>query len=229
MSLFELLVGVVAPPACVGCGQEGSALCRDCSGLQRREFVPACFWCGALGEGARTCPGCRRRSYLFAASAAGEYTPQLRALVRRYKFDHQRVAVAPMAALLAERLKLFVPAGVWVTGVPSATTHVRRRSFDHGRLLARATARGAGYAFAPVLRRTGQQRQVGANRERRLKQLKETFYVPQGQAALVAGRDWLVVDDISTTGASLNEAARALKAAGGRRVFAVVLAKKDKK
>jgi predicted amidophosphoribosyltransferase len=76
-----------------------------------------------------------------------------------------------------------------------------------------------------LLKRLGSARQVGANREVRLTQLQGAFYVSRPER--VHGKDILLVDDIVTTGGSIEQAAQALRQAGARSVAAAIFAKKQ--
>jgi ComF family protein len=122
-----------------------------------------------------------------------------------------------MAALM-EPLKTPVD-DTLVVPVPTATGRVRRRGYDQARLLARDLSRRTGLPRIDCLARSGQTHQVGAGRERRLEQLRQAFRVRR--AGAVCGRRILLVDDVVTTGASLESSARALLAAGAGRVEAI--------
>ena len=98
------------------------------------------------------------------------------------------------------------------------------RGYDHAALLARELARHTELTTMPVLRRVGQTRQVGATRSQRLKQLEGAFYVRRPEE--IQGKKILLVDDLVTTGATLEAAARCLRLAGARTVSAVVFAQK---
>ena len=105
---------------------------------------------------------------------------------------------------------------------PTATSRVRQRGYDQAKLLARALARQAGLPYLDCLARVGQTHQVGATREQRLRQLQAAFRVRRPNA--VRSAYLLLVDDVSTTGATLELAATILKSAGARRVDAIVFA-----
>ena len=119
-----------------------------------------------------------------------------------------------------------LPDELVVVAVPTTGTHQRLRGFDHSRLLAQTIAKKLNKPFKPALHRHGTTRQVGSTRQLRLKQLKGTFYVPSYKVDQVVGNSVLLLDDVMTTGATVEEAVRALKVAGAKRVYALVLAKR---
>ena len=146
----------------------------------------------------------------------------MKQLIHDFKFERKQAVAPIMARLMAESLP-YLPADTIVTHVPTATSRVRQRGYDHARLLAKFLAKEAGLAYLPLLARVGQARQVGAKRQTRLSQLDGAFRVigPVQKAPIV------LVDDIVTTGATLATATRCLKSSGAKVVDAVVFAQKQ--
>jgi ComF family protein len=110
-----------------------------------------------------------------------------------------------------------------IVPVPTATSRVRLRGYDQAVLIAKALAQQTRHEYVPCLRRVGQQRQVGASRTQRLQQMEQSFLV--GDTTAFRGRHVVLVDDVMTTGATLESAAAIVKAAGAKRVEAVVFAR----
>jgi ComF family protein len=144
-------------------------------------------------------------------------------LTRRFKFHYARAAAQPIAQLMSEILPFFTRK-IIVVHVPTATVRRRQRGFDQAELLARELARSLHLPQATLLARLGQSRQVGATREQRLQQLINGFH-PR-KPYLIKGAHILLVDDVTTTGATLEAAAKVLKQAGAKRIDAVVFAQK---
>lgn len=225
MSVLESAIGWLAPPQCVSCGLEGSALCLDCSTSEIIAFGGRCWRCGALSESGRTCPGCRRLGGPGFVWINTNYEGMAQDLVRLYKFGQARIAAQPMADLMAQNfLRSHLPGDYLIVPVPTATSRVRQRGFDHSSLLAKLLARKLRLDYYPALRRLGQTRQLGSKRDDRLTQLASSFVVKNPRQIL--GRDILLIDDVITTGGTLIEATKALRAAGAGRVDALVFAKR---
>lgn len=219
MSMIESIVKIFAPYPCLSCGAEGNLLCRDCC-----EMLPMhpeiCWSCRGLSLGFRTCPACRRRSPLKNVFIAGMYEGALRDAIHALKFGRATSGAEDLGRLLIDRLPrrsidLVVP-------IPAATGRQRRRGYNPASLIAQFVARERRIRFDEALGRLGQQRQVGAKREQRLTQLEGLYYVTSPR---VRGARILLIDDVMTTGATLAEAARTLKAAGARSIEAAVLAR----
>jgi ComF family protein len=141
-------------------------------------------------------------------------------MVGRLKFSGAREAARAIAAAMTH---LVTQKDAVIVSVPTATSRVRLRGYDQASLIAKALARQTNGEYAHALRRVGQHRQVGASRVQRLQQMENSFIVWNPKH--IAGRHIVLVDDVMTTGATLEAAATVLKAAGAKRVNAVVFAR----
>lgn len=137
------------------------------------------------------------------------------------KYGRAQAGAAEAAKLMAG-LIADVPEDIVLVHIPTATSRVRQRGYDHALLLARALARASYRERAGLLARVGQAHQVGSGRAERIQQLHDAFR-PVRPAA-IRGRHVMLVDDVLTTAATLETAARALKRAGAERVSAIVFA-----
>jgi len=229
MAVLDKLIGLIAPPSCFVCGQEGSALCSGCAQTKIVPYGERCFACGAVSPSARTCERCRPGAprYVWVST---NYEAAARQLIKIYKFGHQRAAAASLASLMVETLLslndfeevrrlnyLIVP-------VPTATSRIRQRGFDHCAHLARQVARKLKARHLNALARIGQSRQVGAQRSVRLAQPAGNYVVRYPY--LINGQNILLIDDVVTTCATLRAATKALRGAGAGRVDALVFAKR---
>lgn len=219
MALFDKLIATFAPHSCLGCGVEGRLLCPDCSGLFG-QLPERCYRCKKLSPGNKTCTSCRSSSPLHTVQAVTVYEFIAKDLVWQLKFQGAQAAAAEMAKLMSAQLPQ--DEDTLLVHVPTATARVRRRGYDQARLLTREVSRLSGLPCRTLLTRMGQHHQVGAAREQRITQLKTAFRVIN--PTLVQKAHILLIDDVLTTGATLEAAARTLKAAGAKRVDALVFA-----
>jgi ComF family protein len=219
MPLIEELFNILAPHECVGCRKEGSLLCYDC-GLALSSIPPRCYLCQRWDTASNTCQACKRRTPIHSLWAIAKYERAAKELLHKLKFERSRAAANPIARLMAER----VPTGsnMIVTHIPTSSVRARQRGYDQAALIAKALARQLGCPYVPCLARSGQHRQVGQSREIRKKQMDGVFRAVGSD--VFANKHVLLVDDVLTTGATCEAAARVLRRAGAKRVSAAVFA-----
>lgn len=221
MHVLETIISWYAPHACLGCGREGAVLCADCiTTLPAAET--GCYRCRKPTRDGRSCLECRPNG-LDAVRAATRYSGPAKDVVWRLKFERARSAADRMS--LAMAVVCSRDPQVVITPVPTAPSRIRPRGYDQAVLLARAIAKRNGLTYIPLLMRLGRQRQVGANRAQRQLQMRDAFQLRSERARQrVRGAHVILVDDVITTGATLESAARTLRTAGARSVEAVVFA-----
>lgn len=195
---------VLAPVACAGCGADDRALCPAC----RAALAPALRY-DRLDDGT---------PLVSALEYAGPVRQAILAFKERGRTDVARALARPLAAAMrdaAERIP-FADAPA-MCAVPSSRAAFRRRGYDPVSVVVRA----AGWRPVPLLRHTRRHEEQKA-----LGQAERARNVVNSLAARhpVTGRRLIVVDDIVTTGATITEAVRALRAAGGEVPFALTLA-----
>lgn len=222
MSLIDLLLRGIAPYNCLACGAEGRLLCEPC--LAKVPALPGrCYRCCVPSPGWRTCDICLPKSRLRSVRVAATYDGYAKDLVWRLKLGGARsaaeVMAERMAPLTSENMRpVIVP-------VPTATGRARRRGYDQAKLLARSLALQTRLDYLDCLARQGQSHQHGLTRRQRLEALTGAFRVKSG---LVRNAQIILVDDVVTTGATLEAAGAALLKSGAGRVDAVVFAQPDK-
>lgn len=186
------------------------------------EYCAACD--APLGAGAIFCEACGPcapppSTLPLDAIAAGAYAPPLSTAIRRMKFG-QRTDLADRMGLLLPRLE--VGAGALVVPVPLHLLRLVERGFNAPALLARRWCREVGAEFAPWAlerwRETPQQARLSASE--RARNVVGAFVAHSG----AAGRHAILLDDVITTGATLEACRRALYAAGVVHVRVVALA-----
>ncbi len=111
-----------------------------------------------------------------------------------------------------------------VVYIPTANRRVRERGYDQAQLIAREFAHRRRLPCQALLRRHGATRQLGASRQQRQQQLQTAFYCPYPQK--VVGRSIILIDDVLTTGATIEAASRVLCQAGATNVTALLFAQK---
>lgn len=218
---FDLLLGLVLPWRCLGCGAAAVALCEGCVHRLRWLDGQLCALCGAPRpqpeERCRECSG--RRLAFASARAAVAYDDVLRGFVGAWKERGVRGA-APLAAGLVVGAVLRPHADL-LTYVPPDPDRALRRGHHPPERLARELGRRWVLPVRPLLgRRAGSRRQRGLQQAERQANVQEAFRALGPAPPAVA-----LVDDVYTTGATVSAAAEALLAAGAGRVEVVTLAR----
>lgn len=218
---LEALLSVFAPHECLGCGWEGSLLCRDCLPSTLPSVLPSCYRCHNVTRQGLVCGSCLVKTPLDGLKARTLHDGVAQQLIHALKFERAVAAAKPIASAMATLLPANIK-GVLVVPVPTASSRVRQRGYDQAALLARYIAQQRDLSYKRALRRLTQTRQVGATRRQRLVQLQDAFMVPRSMNCV--GKTIILVDDVLTTGSTLEATAGVLKAAGVARVYGLVFA-----
>lgn len=204
-------------------------LCPSCAAAFPRWTGRACRVCGAaLPDGGARCRECRnrRRDFRFCRSF-GLYAGALKRAALLFKYAGRDALARPLGECLeavARRPELrdadlLVP-------VPLHFIRRHARGYNQAELLARALSDRIGVPVVDALRRRRWTRpQAGLHREARRRNVAGVFEVRRAETVPVKGRRALLIDDVCTTGATLEACARALREAGARRVDALTLAR----
>jgi ComF family protein len=223
MSVLENLINLYAPHACIGCGFEGSLLCDDCE----RQLDPAtecCYRCQIPRRLGRTCVDCREQSPLVSVNCFTSYSNQIaKDLLWALKFNRAKAAAQIIALQIADMYQEVTPSDALIVPVPTAAKRVRSRGYDQAVLIARAYAKYSGCTYSSMFLRLGGRQQKGADRLRRHQQLHGSLVLKRPEQ--VSGTRVILIDDVITTGATMEEAARVLKAAGARAVACLAYAR----
>ena len=216
------------PSQCAIChAWPAQRLCDDCVRRFARQR-PRCRTCAlAVPEGVAHCGACLRHpNGLDACHAAVDYGYPWSGVLQAFKFRGDPGWAGALATLLRSTpwVEPALEAAELVLPIPLAPQRLRMRGFNQALLLAQALA-PARVQAGLLLRTHDTPAQSGLHRARRLRNLARAFAVEPLCAAQLAGRQVLLVDDVMTTGATLQAAATVLRQAGAARVTALVLAR----
>jgi ComF family protein len=231
--LWQSAVATIAPPCCLMCRKpvmHHPAVCADC--FTRITFIgsPRCGQCGTMLETGSTddgtCGACLAEPPAFQrAMAACVYDEASQPLVTRLKYA-DAVHLAPLLAgwMLRHGEAMLAGADMLVP-VPLHPSRLRSRMFNQSALLAEAIGKKALLPVrqAALLRQRATKPQAGLSKRARKKNVAGAF-VPGNVP--VEGQCVVLVDDVLTTGATLNACARALLKAGAREVRVLVFARR---
>jgi ComF family protein len=219
------ILDLLLPPRCGGCRSVGIWLCESCRSKIRRLEEPLCRHCGVELLSARKDCGCRARlKSLTRLRSAVAYEGPVEHAIHRFKYEGWRRLCGPLAQLVAERLVVEGLAARCVIAVPLHPERERERGFNQAELLAGELRRRL-VIFEPVgklVRTRPTPPQVGHDRLRRFDNVRGAF---EWHGPPLGGEAMLVIDDVATTGATLDACASALRAAGSGPVTGVSVAR----
>jgi ComF family protein len=234
----KAILDTILPPLCLGCEtmvgtQQG--FCASCWGKIRFIARPFCTCCGLpfayAAEGSEQCGAClQEKPHFSAARSLFTYQDAGRDLVLAYKHGDRTDHAPALARLLARCGGELILQADLVCPVPLHPFRLWRRRYNQSALLAHEMARQQNKkAVLDLLSRTRPTpSQGGLNRAQRQKNVQGVFKVPQRYHAVVKDKNILLLDDVMTTGATVNSCARALRKAGAADVRVLTLARVTK-
>ena len=213
------------PPVCPGCGRLGYPICPHC----RADIVPIpgsdCRICNRQLDFADICGRCNAgRHSLERVYAAAVYSGPVRDAITRFKYNNHRFLADALGELLARRIRGEAFDSFLVAPVPLHRNRRKSRGYNQSALLGRRVSERLGLRYEPngLERVRDTDPQVGRNLKQRLANVKGAF---GPGAADLNGKDILLIDDLSTTGATLEACAKAARNAGAASVTAAVVAR----
>jgi ComF family protein len=233
---FQALLDVFLPPICHICREfiphaDEIHICPDCRRRLPLVISPLCPVCGIpfIGTGDdHHCSRCLTQPPRFdIARAPFLYEGAMRDLIHSFKYDRRSHLRRPLSLLLLEELHSFLSEEKphIIVPVPLHRSRLRQRGFNQAVLLGSLLSRRLSLPLLPDAlvrtRRTTPQIELSAA-ERRTN-VTGAFSVKR--AAAVAGKRVLLLDDVMTTGSTMNECAGELKKSGVHRVIAVTIAR----
>ncbi len=213
------------PPRCGGCGAAGKRWCADCQSSVRVIKPPICDHCGQPQSRNELCARCQGSPYSFVALRSwAVFGGPLREALHRLKYRRDVALSEALAIPLMQTLKSLAWPVDLVTPVPLGLARLAERGYNQSALLARPVALGCKLEYQPqALQRVRETRsQVGLTAKLRRENVAGAF---QASSEIVVNKTVLVIDDVATSGSTLDACASALLGAGAHQVFGLTLAR----
>lgn len=168
------------------------------------------------------CSRCRERTYAFERNyPVFEYTGYVKALIRKYKFENQKCAALWFGRHIARNHSLYCN-GIPIVPVPPRRKQKRERGWDHIEVIAEILKKEYGIPYLTLLKRIGQTPQKSLDYDGRIENLKGAYSIKPVKNHLP--KEVVLLDDVFTTGATLNGCAGILKMAGVITVYGITIA-----
>ena len=224
--LKGIALDLLFPQHCVGCGKEGEFLCYSCRQSLPRITPPLCPRCGRPQPSGILCPSC----VSWSAKIDGIRSPfrfdgAMREAIHQLKYRNLRALAVPLAKLLHDYLITDpMPAEVLVP-VPLHQKRLRERGYNQSSLLARQLGKLADLPIVDdclIRQRHATPQARTATVEERQSNVTDAFACRDHR---LRDKQVLLIDDVSTSGATLDACAAALKASGATSVWGLVMAR----
>lgn len=204
--VINSILNFLFPQKCTGCGKENELLCRKCL--------------GKIGFSSLI-----KDKNIFSAS---DYNDEIiKKAVWMLKYRGIKQLAEPLAELMRQRLWQKISKGAWIIiPIPVSKKRFKERGFNQTELIAKEFALKTDLEIKKdILYKTKETpTQVSIkNKEERLKNLNGAFSVKNPD--LIKSKNIILIDDVSTTGATITEARKVLRGAGAKRVIAIVVAR----
>lgn len=226
LSQFKnLIYDLLFPKRCIKCKKPGEFICFGCFSKIEKIKTYTCQKCGKITKNGSYCNSCRNGVDLTGVMVACDYNiGPTKELIHHLKYSGFLDLSEVLGELLVERIKNSKNKKFIVVPVPMHRKKELERGFNQSELLARYLSKKMGLKGGLALEKIkSTEAQMRLKRKDRLKNLNKVFECVDRE--LVKGQQILLIDDVMTTGTTLNECAKALKKAGARQVWGLVVAK----
>ncbi|HHE76898.1 MAG TPA: ComF family protein [Candidatus Parcubacteria bacterium] len=244
-------IELLFPKFCLVCGKEGSYLCQDCFSLieiSENQYCPFCSSPKIVADG-RTCPSCRPAKNLDGLYSATSYNNYIiKSLIHQFKYSYVKELADSLSDLIIAHLinlnlvetisdnknktngifgqgliKNKKLNGFILTPIPLHQKKLRRRGFNQSEELAKSLSKKLNIPAINILTKIRQTpNQVDLTKEEREKNIRNAFIC---RRTGLKGKKVLLVDDVFTTGSTMEEAAKTLKNSDVKEVWGIVIAR----
>lgn len=224
--LKDQAIEALFPSVCTGCGKEGSFFCPNCVRKLPHLRGPVCSVCGRPSVSAGICLECRGAPTIVdSIRAPFRFEGTIRSAVHQLKYKDIRALAPPLAGFLYTYIRENGLQADVLVPVPLYSTRLKERGYNQSELLATRLGKLTGWTVVTDalerVRDSAPQAKAASARERRRN--VEGAFACRNQA--LQGRAVLLVDDVCTTGATLNACAQALKQLPVSSVAAITIAR----
>jgi competence protein ComFC len=214
------------PQWCLGCGREGDILCHSCRRALPQIMPPLCPRCGQPQPSGMLCPGCVSwQAQIDGIRSPFRFDGVIRQAIHQLKYRNLRALAMPLARLLKDYLTTNPIPGEVLVPVPLHQKRLRERGYNQSRLLAQELGKLTGLPVVDdcLIRQQHAMPQARtATVNERRSNVVNAFTCHDQR---LQNKPVLLIDDVATSGATVDACAAALKASGATSVWALVLAR----
>ena len=224
--LKGIALDLLYPRWCVGCGREGDFICQSCLKSLPRLMPPLCPKCGRPQSSAILCPNCVSwQAEIDGIRSPFRFDGAIRQAIHELKYRNLRALAVLLAQLLNDYLTANPVPGEVLVPVPLHRKRLRERGYNQSMLLAQELGKLNSLPVVDdcLIRKLHSPPQARTPTvDERRSNVADAFSCRDGR---LRDKQVLLIDDVSTSGATLDACARALKEAGAASVWGLVLAR----
>jgi len=224
--LRGMALDLLFPQWCVGCGKEGEFICSACHRALPRIMPPLCPRCGKPQPSGILCSGCVSwQAEIDGIRSPFRFDGVMRQAIHQLKYRNLRALAQPLAGLMQDYLGNYPLPGEVMVPVPLHQKRLRERGYNQSCLLAKELGKLINLPVVDdclIRQRQAPPQARAATVEERRNNVADAFSCCDRR---LQGKQVLLIDDVSTSGATLDACAIALKANGATSVWGLVLAR----
>ncbi len=234
------IINLVYPPLCHGCGKKTTlpeqGLCSDCLNKIKKRFPPFCIKCGRQLPGSPStqdlCSDCKEvKPYYDRAFSVFCYDGLVKELVHIFKYKKMTSLVNEFAELIVDFIKEYsICKKIDIAlSIPMHPRRLLQREINPSHILAKNTAKKLGIRYSGnlLVKTKNTPPQSKLKRHERINNIKGSFSIKKNKFRTLQHENVLLVDDLFTTGSTVNECSRILKEAGVNYIEVITLARGD--
>ncbi|MDR0273531.1 MAG: ComF family protein [Clostridiales bacterium] len=219
------------PPACISCrtllplNENERFICVACNNLLEPIGMPFCKKCGSPMQSEKICASCYGKIFFFENNrAAFTYDELIRDMIRDMKFRNKKRIALGFGMIWARQIeKIENTENTFFLPIPLHPKKQRERGFNQAEILTKPLSEKLGIPIShTVIRTVDTPPQAGLHFSQRVENVRDIFEIRAGES--VAGKNYIITDDIFTTGSSLNECAKLLINNGAAHVSCMTFA-----
>jgi competence protein ComFC len=223
--LKNLIIESVFPSHCVWCEKIGFFVCNECLAGILKIKDQTCPFCNTISSQGRLCKRCKNKRNLNGVISFGYFKDKcLKEIIHAYKYEDLFALKTFLAEQLLNLIKTEELNFDCLTYVPLSKKRQAKRGYNQSQLIAIELGKLFGKDVYSTLIKTKETKtQVGLSRKNRISNLSEAFRIRNPE--IIKGKRIIIIDDVITTGATLEECAKLLKEKGASQVWGLTIAK----
>ncbi len=222
------LIDLVFPKKCLGCGKEGRYICPDCIGKVKK-VKPICPYCERPSIDGATHFACKRKFGIDGLISGWKYMGVIRKAILAFKYKYAvevgKELSKVFSDILAHNSSFVIPNSSVLVPVPLHWYRGNFRGFNQAEEIGKLVAKEMGWKFIPdlLIRKKLTTPQAELKAEARAQNIQGVFALnPNYQ---LHATNYIIFDDVWTTGSTMKEAAKVLKRAGAEKVWGLTVAR----